>query len=913
MALPLVLAGPILRRVERSRVVVWMAFREPCSFRLKVWPGVQTASSANDGEIDGPDTAPTREIVGTTVGFGAGFHVGLMDLKLGDEAPAADPKPVLDPNTEYSYNVRINPVAGGATDLRGEGLLRDGSLNDVDPAGVSTDAPDQLALGFTLDALPRFVTCPLDTEELRLVHLSCRNANMEGDDGMRYLDHVILSTPADRPHQLFLTGDQFYADDVPGPMLEMITELANELIGSDEVIPVGPDNAPETALTSANFPAGTRLRLCVESGGLTTSDGHSHLIGLGEFLAMYVLSWSPSCWRALAAELPMIDETHVLANQLSNLTVCIRDLRDAVVALSEQGAATTSLLEQLDEAKSQFEDLRAEPVVDDAAASAAFELINELRGKIKQQADDRSAMGRALARMEKAEANRDEARDEFAGKQRRNAIEYRDSVAHARRVLANVPTYMICDDHEVTDDWNINRVWRERVRNRPLGTTILRNGLLAYAICQAWGNNPDAWDDGENAELFARASNLFPAPSHALNATERDLIDPLLGLGTSPAKIAFHFRIDFQTHRVVTLDVRNQRGFPGAYAPPALVSADALKKQLPEGPLPSSLDLLVVVSATPILSLPIIDDIGRPGAAAVYDAIKVVLPRDPCDFSYETRFPGQTAVDIEAWNSNDDAFEGLLERLATYPSTLVLSGDVHHGATLTLDYYRRDDTAASDVAVNRIVQLTSSGARYHWPHGVIPLLRSLAMAQGLLRLGDPAERLAWNDLDPTPVESPTLPPLPLRSRLRVDPVLVPAHGWPDGSGEQRDPDWSWRMRVVSDVRPDIDDGSGAEVRPEQVRPPTDPPPFDAFDPIAGYGAAIARHALAIQSVLPVRTMVPVHNVGLVSFSRDPELRVTERLLSRNERHVPEVTQAAANTVHTASLAPSGAPRPRIGG
>ena len=46
-----------------------------------------------------------------------------------------------------------------------------------------------------------------------------------------------------------------------------------------------------------------------------------------------------------------------------------------------------------------------------------------------------------------------------------------------RRVLANVPTYMICDDHDITDDWNITREWLEQVRTSACGTQIIANGL----------------------------------------------------------------------------------------------------------------------------------------------------------------------------------------------------------------------------------------------------------------------------------------------------------------------------------------------------------------------------------------------------------------------------------------------------
>jgi len=39
MNLPLLLAGPILRRVEPTLVSVWVALRDPCDVRLKVWEG----------------------------------------------------------------------------------------------------------------------------------------------------------------------------------------------------------------------------------------------------------------------------------------------------------------------------------------------------------------------------------------------------------------------------------------------------------------------------------------------------------------------------------------------------------------------------------------------------------------------------------------------------------------------------------------------------------------------------------------------------------------------------------------------------------------------------------------------------------------------------------------------------------
>jgi hypothetical protein len=65
----------------------------------------------------------------------------------------------------------------------------------------------------------------------------------------------------------------------------------------------------------------------------------------------------------------------------------------------------------------------------------------------------------------------------------------------ARRVLANIVTYMIFDDHEITDDWFLNKEWTTRAEKSRPALQILTNGLVAYWAFQGWGNDPDAFDD----------------------------------------------------------------------------------------------------------------------------------------------------------------------------------------------------------------------------------------------------------------------------------------------------------------------------------------------------------------------------------------------------------------------------------
>jgi hypothetical protein len=71
---------------------------------------------------------------------------------------------------------------------------------------------------------------------------------------------------------------------------------------------------------------------------------------------------------------------------------------------------------------------------------------------------------------------------------------FHKTLPQIRKLLANISTYMILDDHDVTDDWNITGAWYEGVRDSPLGRRIVSNALAAYWAFQGWGNDPDNFD-----------------------------------------------------------------------------------------------------------------------------------------------------------------------------------------------------------------------------------------------------------------------------------------------------------------------------------------------------------------------------------------------------------------------------------
>jgi hypothetical protein len=77
-----------------------------------------------------------------------------------------------------------------------------------------------------------------------------------------------------------------------------------------------------------------------------------------------------------------------------------------------------------------------------------------------------------------------------------------------RYIFANIPTYFMLDDHEVTDDWNLNQNWKDKIEpNKPMAD-IIRHALTGYFLFQGWGNQPESYTNdqcsGISQKLFDR-------------------------------------------------------------------------------------------------------------------------------------------------------------------------------------------------------------------------------------------------------------------------------------------------------------------------------------------------------------------------------------------------------------------------
>jgi phosphodiesterase/alkaline phosphatase D-like protein len=120
-----------------------------------------------------------------------------------------------------------------------------------------------------------------------------------------------------------------------------------------------------------------------------------------------------------------------------------------------------------------------------------------------------------------------------------------------RQVLAVIPTFMIFDDHEITNGWNTTPDWRTRALKHGL-EQMLVDGLVAYWVYQGWGN-PAAQNEASNAltALMQEAAQSGEDALELLRAYMRKAVYE---------EIAPHWQYDIPTvPPIFVMDVRADR------------------------------------------------------------------------------------------------------------------------------------------------------------------------------------------------------------------------------------------------------------------------------------------------------------------------------------------------------------------
>lgn len=266
-------------------------------------------------------------------------------------------------------------------------------------------------------------------------------------------------------------------------------------------------------------------------------------------------------------------------------------------------------------------------------------------------------------------------------KQIENLNRAKRALPAVRRVLANIATYMICDDHDVTDDWNLDGQWRKRVDNSPCGKYIVANALSAYSIFQAWGNDPALFYESLEKTLSYRMKLL--QRNGIIDDSERKNLETYFWERSTWGFTAPTFPL------TVFLDTRSRRGY--SYGEAAeLIKVEEL----------SSLDRLVPRSGQPLIIV---------SPAPVYGLEFMEIAQL---YILSTLF-GNYKFDLEAWSSNQRGFENFIKFLHDKRPQycIFVSGDVHYAFTVSASFTMLPRSGAGVISPLYITQLTSSALK----------------------------------------------------------------------------------------------------------------------------------------------------------------------------------------------------------
>ncbi|WP_298776669.1 alkaline phosphatase D family protein [uncultured Shewanella sp.] len=245
---------------------------------------------------------------------------------------------------------------------------------------------------------------------------------------------------------------------------------------------------------------------------------------------------------------------------------------------------------------------------------------------------------------------------------------------NVRRLLAHLPTYMIFDDHDITDDWNLTAKWEQAAYEHAFSKRIIGNALIGYTLFQGLGNAPKKFD----AEIIPHLNQYFSSP----NSEHQDnLINLLLKFEN------WHYTLN-TSPKLVVLDTRTRRwrSESNLGKPSGLMDWEALMDLQHELMNQSK---VIIISAAPMFGVKLIEAVQR----------------------MATLCGGSLLVDAENWMAHPGTANSLLsifQHKKTPEQFIILSGDVHY--SFSYDIHLRFRTGGPD-----IYQITCSGIKNQFP------------------------------------------------------------------------------------------------------------------------------------------------------------------------------------------------------
>jgi len=547
--IPELLCGPFLRKVDKTQAIIWFVTSVQDDYRV-------IFKQANH-KIDFSQTAQT-------IAIGRHCFINQIHCKTNIIEHKQSHWP-LDEQISYQLEKTVSNQNNG-----------------------KKQKLDLTAVSLKQQTTPAFIVKDKLTS---VIQGSCRKPDHPAPDAFATIGKQLNEGTLPRPDYLIMAGDQIYADDVAAPMLVACQLLSKRLGLYSATHEIGAVSKQQLDWRyslfkrSSLFPKKqnqSRFAKLWHGDNIISARHHeNHLIGLDEFFACYLLTWSSKCWGLVYPQ-------------------------------------TQEAQQQLNQNQQQIYQKE----------------LTHLNGFI-------------------------------------------DSLPLFEKTVANIPTVMIFDDHDITDDWNLTADWEEHIYGNTVTNNMIRDGLLSYTLFQGWGNCPEKVENLiEQISLLSQnkdfASEVFTEVIHQHNQWH-------YSIKTEPAIVV----LDTRTHR--------WRSETSNKNPSGLMDWERLEQF--EKHLFKPQNSVLVVSAAPVFGV---------------KAIEVI--QSGCEMIGK-----ELLVDVENWMAHQGSAKKLMEMLrhdSAPDEVIILSGDVHYSFCFSAMRRFSSDT-------DKIWQLTCSGFKNEFPQKLL--------------------------------------------------------------------------------------------------------------------------------------------------------------------------------------------------
>lgn len=282
------------------------------------------------------------------------------------------------------------------------------------------------------------------------------------------------------------------------------------------------------------------------------------------------------------------------------------------------------------------------------------------------------------------------------------------------KLLANLPTFMTFDDHDITDDWNITASWFDQMMDSEWWRFAVTDGLIAYWMYQGWGNPlpRDGVRDERIAILTRAAAGGYDAISDLREWFKRRL---------KPGSADYYYKIE-TSPPILVLDTRHDRTFAKRNAGEHRNEKDEIISEKQWTWLKSEIDRngpVILAMGVPFLQF------------LCADWMILRLARNSLFNDKDEAEAYFREIDVDWWTAFPNSFARLAQVMVGRGPFVIVSGDVHYSYGIYGRYTLPKKHCNGHDPL--ILQAVSSPMRNQWPanHGNDPeMCDSIGVAGG---------------------------------------------------------------------------------------------------------------------------------------------------------------------------------------